>query len=225
MSMPYAVIFDMDGVLVDTYQAHFQSWQEIARPEGLPLTEAEFAATFGQTNPVVIRAFWGENRFDHAQIAAMAARKEAAFRAIIASNFPAMPGAGQLLAELHKAGFRLAIGSSAPPENVEVVLERLQARQLFQAVVTGADVTRGKPDPEVFLLAARGLSMPPSRCVVIEDAPAGVAAAAAAGMASVALLSTGRKPEALAQADLIVRSLAEISPAVLRTLVRRLGRA
>jgi beta-phosphoglucomutase len=224
MGTTYAVIFDMDGVLVDTYHAHFESWQETARTEGLsPLSEAEFAPTFGRTNAEVIPGFWGNRRFNDAQIAALADRKEAAFRAIIAAHFPAMPGAGRLLAELHGAGFRLAVGSSAPPENVAVVLDMLQAKQLFQAVVSGADVTRGKPDPEVFLLAAKGLGVPASRCVVIEDSPAGVAAAAAGGMASVGLVSTGRTPEALAKADLTVRSLCEVSPAVLRGLIDARG--
>ncbi len=175
-----AVIFDMDGVLVDTYHAHYRSWLELAEAEGFHFTEAEFAATFGRTSREIIAHFWGEGRFDDAQIAELDRRKEAAFRRMIETDFPAMPGVGELLRSLHNAGFRLAVGSSGPPENVAMVLDRLEARNLFEAVVTGEDVTRGKPDPEVFLIAAKRLGVPPARCAVIEDAPSGIAAANAA---------------------------------------------
>jgi beta-phosphoglucomutase len=221
MSPDYAVIFDMDGVLVDTYHAHYESWLAMAEPEGLSFTEAEFAPTFGRTSREIIAYFWGDGRYTDAEIAALDAKKEAAFRRIIEADFPAMPGARSLLEELHDAGFALALGSSGPPQNVELVLERLGAGELFQAVVTGMDVTRGKPDPQVFLIAAERLRMPPRRCAVIEDAPAGVAAANAAGMTSVGLTSTGRTAESLAAANLVVGSLAELSAGVLRELVYR----
>ena len=216
-----AVIFDMDGVLIDSYQAHYQSWVELAEAEGLHVTEAEFAATFGRTTREIIARLWGSGRYDDAQIAELDRRKEAAYRRIIEADFPAMPGAGELLRSLHNAGFRLAVGSSGPPENVALVVERLAAKDLFEAVVTVEDVTRGKPDPEVFLIAARRLGVAPANCAVIEDAPAGVAAANAAGMASVGLLSTGRKPEDLAAARAVVRSLGELSPQVLHDVITR----
>jgi beta-phosphoglucomutase len=214
-----AAIFDMDGVLVDTYHAHYRSWLEMAEAEGLHFSEAEFASTFGRTSREVIAHFWGTNRDDPQAIAALDTRKEAAFRRIILSDFPAMPGALDLLGTLHAAGFRLAVGSSAPPANVDLVLDKLGGRSLFGAIVTGSDVTRGKPDPQVFRLAAARLGVPPAHCAVIEDAPAGVAAANAAGMASVGLMSTGRIPGDLAAAHAVVRSLREISAPMLRNLI------
>lgn len=216
-----AVIFDMDGVLVDTYRAHYQSWLEMARPYGLEFTEEQFGATFGRTSREIIAHFWGEGRLSESEIATMDDRKEAAFRRIIAADFPAMPGAAELIDRLAAAGFRLAVGSSGPPENVAMVLDRLGARRRFHAVVTGKDVTRGKPDPQVFLLAAERLGVPPRRCAVVEDAPAGVAAARAAGMASIGLASTGRTPECLAAADWVVRRLDEISVERLAELIDR----
>ena len=221
MSGEYAAIFDMDGVLVDTYWAHYRSWLQMAEPEGLHFSEAEFAPTFGRTSREIIARFWGRDRYDDAQIAALDARKEAAFRRIVEADFPAMPGVHRLLNLLHQAGFRLAVGSSGPPENVDLVLEKLCTRNLFGAIITGSDVTRGKPDPQVFLLAAQRLGVLPGRCAVIEDAPAGLAAANAAGMASVGLLSTGRTPADLAAARAIVASLDEISPEMLRDLIDR----
>jgi beta-phosphoglucomutase len=214
-----AVIFDMDGVLVDTYQAHHRSWLRMAEPAGLTFTEAEFAHTFGRTSREIIATFWGAGRFSAAEIAALDDQKETAFREIIAVDFPAMPGVDGLLQSLRQAGFALAIGSSAPPANVDVVLDELGVRSLFGAIVTGSDVSRGKPDPQVFLLAAQRLGIPPARCAVVEDAPPGIAAAKAAGMAAIGLASTGRTRASLAAADLVVDALAELSPERIRALI------
>lgn len=191
----------------------------MAEPEGLSFTEAEFAPTFGRTSREIIAHFWGDGRYTDAEIAALDTRKEAAFRRLIEADFPAMPGVGRLLKDLHDAGFALAVGSSGPPENVALVLDKLGARSLFQSLVTGMDVTRGKPDPQVFLIAAERLGMSPARCAVIEDAPAGVAAAHAAGMTSIGLTSTGRTAESLSAAQLVVGSLAELSAELLRELI------
>ncbi len=220
--MPLAVIFDVDGVLVDSYRAHLQSWLDEAGGRDLDLTEEQFAATFGRTSREIIRARWGRS-LGEAGVEAMARAKEARYRRIITEDFPAMPGAAALLERLGAAGFRLAVGSSGPPDNVELVLERLGVRPLVGAVVTGADVTRGKPDPEVFLLAAGRLGVEPARCAVVEDAPAGIQAARAGGMSAVAMLSTGRRESdfADAAADLVVRSLAELSPELLLRLIMR----
>jgi beta-phosphoglucomutase len=212
MNNPFAAIFDMDGVLVDTYHAHYESWLMMAKREGLHFTEAEFGATFGRTSREIIAHFWGAGRFSDAEIAALDAEKEAAFREIIAQNFPAMPGAKELLVALHDSGFKLAVGSSGPPENVAMVIEKLGAGRLFDAIVTGMDVTRGKPDPQVFLLAAERLGVPPPRCVVVEDARPGIQAAHAAGMKAIGLVSTGRTCEELAEADLLAATLKELSP-------------
>src|SRR5690606_24181756 len=114
---------------------------------------------------------------------------------------------------LHADGFRIAVGSSGPPENVDLAIEKLGIGPFLSAKVTGLDVTRGKPDPQVFLIAAQKLGVPPERCVVVEDAPAGVAAAKAAGMACVGFPSTGRTRDDVADADLIIASLNELSPA------------
>ncbi len=217
----YAAIFDMDGVLIDTYHAHYQSWLAMAQREGLTFTESEFAPTFGRTSREIITHFWGHGRYTDAEITTLDAQKETAFREIIAHDFPAMPGVHQLLTALKVAGWKLAIGSSGPPENVQMALERLGTRRLFDAVVTGMDVARGKPDPRVFLLAAKRLGVPASHCVVIEDARPGITAAHAAGMAAVGFVSTGRTKEELAAADLVIDSLVEISPQVLRELIDR----
>jgi len=218
MNHDYAVIFDMDGVLVDTYHAHYRSWLTVAESEGLPFSEEDFARTFGRTSREIIAQCWGDGRLSDDEIATLDDKKEAAFRRIIEQDFPAMPGVYELLEGLHRAGFKLAVGSSGPPENVALVVEKLGGGTLFSATVTGRDVTRGKPDPHVFLIAAERLGVSPARCAVVEDAPAGVEAARASGMISIALVSTGRTQESLAAADLVVDSLTELSAERIRRL-------
>ncbi len=208
---PLAVIFDMDGVLVDSYEAHWQSWHFMADELGKGLTEEQFASTFGRTSREIIAEHWGSDCLTPTEIAEFDCRKEGLYRELVARDFPAMDGARELLEELHGAGFRLAVGSSGPPENVALAVERLGAERLFDVLITGKDVTRGKPDPQVFLLAAERLGVAPHQCAVVEDAPVGIAAANSAGMFSIALLSTGHTAESVATARLMVRSLRELS--------------
>ena len=222
MSNDLAVIFDMDGVLVDSYRAHFESWRAVAVEEGLSVTEEEFATTFGRTSREIIAALWGEDCYTLDEVLALDDRKEAVFRDIVRDDFPAMPGAVELLEALAAAGFALAVGSSGPPDNIELVLDQLACRGLFGATITGMDVTRGKPDPQVFLLAAEALGIGPPRCAVVEDAPAGVAAANAAGMTAIGLASTGRGRDDLCDARLVVDALDQLSPAIIGELI--LGR-
>ena len=213
-----AVIFDVDGVLVDSYAAHFASWIRLGKETGITLTEEQFAESFGRRSRDVIRRYWGHGK--DSEVERLDRRKEGLFREILEENFPGMDGARELIEALAAAGTKIAVGSSAPKENVDLVLDRLGERHHIQAVVTGEDVQRGKPDPQVFLLAAERLGVPPDRCVVIEDAVPGIEAARSAGMKAVALVSTGRDPETLqaAQPDRVVRSLRELSPAALRGL-------
>ena len=203
------LIFDVDGVLVDSYWAYFKSWQEAAAEFGFMITEDEFRQDFGRKSHETIAERWG-GRLTEEQVSHFEHRKEALCRDIVRHDFPAMDGAAELIDAWHAAGQFLAAGSSAP-ENVAIVLGQLGRRDKFQAVVTGLDVTRGKPDPQV-LLAAEGLRLPNDRCTVIEDAPAGIAAAKAAGMVAIGLVSTGHTWESLREVDHRVGSLRELSP-------------
>jgi len=209
---PKAALFDMDGVLIDSYQAHFESWRRVAAENGRVYTEDQFAAGFGRTSREVIADQWHGEALSDARIGEIDRRKEWLFREIISQNFPAMPGAVELIESLVRAGFRLAVGSSGPTENVELAIERLGIGSLLSGVVTGHDVKRGKPDPQVFLIAAERLNVPHRRCVVVEDAPVGVEAAHRGGMRAIALASTGRTVEQLREADVVVKSLRELSP-------------
>ena len=212
MSEQCGVIFDVDGVLIDSYAAHFESWRRLGREVGFEMSEQQFVQTFGRTSREVIREFLPQFSTSAERVAELDDRKEELYRQIISADFPAMDGAGELIDGLFAAGLRLAVGSSGPPPNVALVLDHLRRRDKFRGVVTGVDVTRGKPDPQVFLLAAERLGLPPGRCVVVEDAPAGVAAAKAAGAKCLGLASSGRNPAVLAAADRVVMSLREVEP-------------
>jgi beta-phosphoglucomutase len=216
------VIFDVDGVLVDSYRAHFQSWRDVAADAGFELTEAQFVTTFGWTSRDIIRRFF-IGRMTEAEVAEVDRQKESRVRELITADFPAMDGAIELIRDLRGAGFLLAVGSSGPPPNIELVLARLGPLSAFSAIVTGLDVTRGKPDPQVFELAAERLDTDAARCAVIEDAPSGIAAANAAGMTSIALVSTGRRESDFAEVgpDLVVGSLRDLSAQRVGGLIQR----
>jgi len=196
-------------VLVDSYKPHFEAWRRTAQQRGLTITDQQFAACFGRTGREFISALWS-GQVTEEQAATLDAEKEVCYRQVLEESFPEMPGASRLLRELHRAGFALAIGSSGPPENVELVVRQLPAGSLFSATVHGMEVNAGKPDPAVFLLAARKLGRAPYQCAVIEDAPAGIQAGRRAGMSVIALTGTGPRGK-LDAAHMVVDSLLGLS--------------
>ena len=219
MVAEFGVIFDMDGVLVNSYESHLKTWQECCRRHGRDCTEAEFLAGFGRTSREVIRDTW-INPPDDAGIAAFDEEKEQAWRELISQDFPHMPGADDLIRSLADAGIPMAIGSSGPPGNVAAVAAQLHSGHLIRTRITGADVIQGKPQPDVFLKAAAGLGLPPERCVVLEDAPVGLAAALAAGARCLGVVSRGRRWEQLEGAhDRVLNDLQEVTVARLRRIV------
>jgi beta-phosphoglucomutase len=213
MAQP-AIIWDVDGTLVDTAEQHFRAWAKLAAEIGKPFTRADFAATFGMRNPEIIRKLFFPTA-DDALCAQLGVRKEDLYRASVREEgTQLLPGVARLLAEFAAAGWLQAVGSSAPPGNIELLLGLTDTNRYFAAVVTGDDVRHGKPHPEVFLTAAAKLGADPLRCVVFEDAVAGVEAAKAGGMRCVAVTFVGHHPtEKLraAGADVVVPSLEEVT--------------
>lgn len=212
---PRAVIWDVDGTLIDSGALHFESWQAIMRDEARELTHVQFHATFGQRNDTVLRAFLGPD-VSASEIERISLTKEGYYRDLVRSRgIQPLPGVRRWLQELQAAGWKQAIASSAPMLNVEAIVEALGLADYFGAIASGDDVTHGKPDPETFLLAATRLGVEPRRCVVIEDAPVGTEGARRAGMRCVGVLFAHETLEA----DIVTRSLDDLSPAILEQLV------
>jgi len=204
-----AVLWDLDGVLVDSAPFHFQAWRELLASLGRELSEADFRRTFGLRNDAILSDLVGD--LPSAEVERLAARKEALFRRAALGNIVPLPGALALLRLLHERGFKLALVSSTPHGNIDLILGSLGVEGAFDVIVGEEGVRQGKPDPEGFLLAARRLGVPPGECVVIEDAPVGVEAAKRGGMRCVGI-SRDRPRDALAEADLVVETLED--PAV-----------
>lgn len=215
------VIFDLDGVLVDSGWAHKQSWYDLAEKENLSMSDDFFSSTFGMQNYQILPMLYGR-RLSREQIDRLSDWKEQRYRDLMAEKLVLPPGGDRLLNELKEAGFLLAIGSSAPRANLDMVLQRLHLAHYFDAWVTKEDVANGKPSPDTFLKAAQKLELPPHRCVVVEDAVQGIEAGKAAGMPVIALTTT-RDRAALAQADMIADGLGELSPGDFTTLLARIS--
>jgi beta-phosphoglucomutase-like phosphatase (HAD superfamily) len=218
------VIFDMDGVLVDSYRTHLESWRIAGAERGVEMSDVDFARTFGRTSVDIIGLLW-PGKFNDAEARQFDCDKEAACRRLFAEKFPEMDGAGELIGALHESGFRIGIGSSSSPENVDLVRRLLGNGRFVTASVNGSDVTRGKPDPQVFLKAAEKMKIVPGRCAVVEDAMAGVEAARRAGMAAIGLVGTTPAEKLAAQAHLVVDSLRKLTPAIIQRTIENNGRS
>jgi len=204
--MTKAVLWDLDGVLVDTAPFHFEAWQELFQSLGKGFADADFRRTFGLRNDAILGDILGE--LAPAEVGRLAQKKEELYREKIEGRVTAIPGAMGLLRRLQQRGRKSAIVSSTTRENVRVVLGSLGLEGVFEAVVAEEDAPRGKPDPQGFLVAAQKLGVEAEECVVIEDAPGGVEAAKRAGMRCIGV-TTSRPREALAGADLVVDRLEE----------------
>jgi HAD superfamily hydrolase (TIGR01509 family) len=219
MSEQRAVVWDLDGVIVDSAEAHNESWVVMARHYGVPYDpDNDFVRIFGRHNNDIISSMWDVT--DQARIDEMAEVKESSFREAAARLKP-LPGVVALMKALREADWKQAIGSSAPILNIDALLDATGLREYMDAISSGDDVTEGKPNPQVFLIAFERLGVYPRDGVVIEDAPAGVLGGKRAG-AAVLGITTTQTEETLreAGANRVVASLEEIAVADLETLVQ-----
>ena len=212
-----AVLWDMDGVIVDSAYYHVRSWQETYQRHGITYTERDFKRDFGKRNEEIITTVLGKD-FTEDKFKAIARQKEIVFRRLIKGNVKALPGVISLLNGLDSAGFLQALVSSTPLENINLIINSLGIRRFFRQIVSGYDVTEGKPSPQGYLLAARGLGSRPQDCLVIEDAMAGIGAARAAGMKCIAVTTT-HPAEKLAAADRVVSSLESVTASTIEDML------
>ena len=204
-----AILWDLDGVIVDSFDGHYRAWQRVFAELGEPFTLEDFTRTFGMNNRNIFKTLL-PRELDEEEFWRLSERKEQYFRAGIRGNCQLLPGVLDWLQRFDQLGLKQAIASSAPQQNIDAHLDELDIRHWFTAVASGEKL-RGKPDPAVFLLAASLLKVAPSECLVIEDAVPGVAAARSAGMRCLAVLTTN-PAEKLSRADLIVHDLTHFTP-------------
>lgn len=216
--MNIGAIFDWDGVVIDSSRAHERSWELLAAEEKQSLPADHFTRGFGRKNEHIIPHIlaWAE---DPAEVARLGARKEALYRDIVREEgIEALPGVHELLAFFREREIPCVVGSSTPRINVETIMDVLGVREYFADITAAEDVTHGKPDPEVFLVAAQKINREPAHCIVFEDALHGIEAGRRGGMKVVGVATTHHLEE-LVGADWRVNRLSDLDFKQLLTLV------
>lgn len=198
-----AVIFDLDGTILDNNAFHLKTWKQYLKDIGREMTDEEFNKHLnGRTNKDVVRYLYGEQSSDE-EITRHTLAKESLYRKLYKPFIKPVEGLTELLAVLNQEGVPMAIATSGIKPNIEFMFENVPIKKYFKIVVDSSFISRGKPDPEIFLKAAEFLNMPPAECLVFEDAVVGINSAKAAGMRVIAIATTEPKQE-LKDADMII---------------------
>ncbi|MGV3532491.1 MAG: HAD family hydrolase [Chthoniobacteraceae bacterium] len=212
----WGALFDWDGVIIDSRRHHEESWERLAAELGKPLPEGHFLKGFGRKNEFIIPEMLGWTK-ELEEIHQISLRKEELYREVVSDwGLEALPGVRTWMERLRDAGVPCAIGSSTHRANIDLSLGMIGLAEFFQGIVTAEDVSHGKPDPAVFLTAAKRVDRAPERCVVFEDAHVGIQAARAGGMRVIGVATT-HTIEELTEPDIAVHRLDELEPAMLAT--------
>jgi beta-phosphoglucomutase family hydrolase len=217
---PAAVIFDMDGVLVDANPFHVRKWEALLNEYGIAFDrEALPKQVLGPANDPTLRHFFGDRTTADDRLR-LSEELEARFRKAFAPHAKPLPGVERLITECHDHSVLVALASAAMSKNVFFILDALELRSRFQVILTADEISQNKPHPEIFTETARKLGVCPADCVVIEDSFVGIEAAKRAGMKCVAVASTFPAPElrARTQADLVTQTLEALNLPKLREL-------
>lgn len=210
-------IFDLDGVLIDSSRIHYLGWKNVLTRLGSEIDYETFKRScFGKRGIETLELFFGKGRFTDDEVRQLSDEVDSNFVSTIAQAGVPIKGAIEFLHVLKAAGEKIALATSAPRQNVDAFLDAFRLRDFFDAEVCGDDVSRGKPDPEVFLKAASGLGENPADCVVFEDSLPGVTAAKAAGCRCVAVLTTTTR-DVLHIADFFIE---DFSDETLKRIIR-----
>ncbi|MGL4907804.1 MAG: HAD family hydrolase [Bacteroidales bacterium] len=203
------VIFDMDGTIVNNVAYHILAFQEFCKRHGQTMQPEDFHQYNGKVGTEIMRSIFGEHLSDQ-EAKALEDEKEEMYRDLYRSHLVLTPGLADLFEELHSHNIPMCVGSSAPDDNIDFILDGLHIRHYFKAVINASQITQGKPHPEVFLKAAAAMQLSPSQCVVMEDALAGIEAAQRAKMKVIGITSICSANQ-LQHADMVAEDFTSIS--------------
>lgn len=220
--IPFAVLFDMDGVLVDNLRFHVDAWQTFCERHGFPFSLADFNQNLNGRNAFDSLTYLLGRPPSDDELMTLTAEKEAIYREHYAPYLQPAPGLLRLLRELRHEGAKLAVATSAPAENVSFTLDGTGLRPYFDAVVDASFVKNGKPAPDIYLAAAAAMGVPPARCVVVEDALLGIEAGRAAGMKVIGV-TTSHGADELRHTDYVVDDFNGLPVATIQELVTEPG--
>lgn len=202
----HAVIWDLDGTLIDSAAYHWEAWQTVMAAENFVISYEDYVADFGKRNDEILRGRLRPDLPDD-EVARLSLAKEESYRALVRmQGLALLPGARHWLEQLRRDGYRQALATSAPRGNIDAVFVALDIAACFDAVISSEQVKAGKPAPDVFLAAATKLNIAPENCLVVEDAPAGIEAARRAGMRALGVRTTHPALEA----DWVIKRLDQL---------------
>ena len=190
------LIFDMDGVIVDNHQWHFDAWLEFGRRHGIPITKGDFSRHFGSTNQQVMKSLFGES-ISEKEISDLSDEKENIYRELYQSHIKPVKGLSKFLKYASDRKIPVALATSAPTENVRFTLKATGLEKYFDVITDSSMVSRGKPDPQVYLITAEKLGVQPADCIVFEDSVPGILSATKAGMRVIGVATTHKPDELL----------------------------
>lgn len=216
----WAALFDMDGVLVDNTDFHVNAWLQFAHKHDRPLTKEQYVENINGHVSADAMAYVFERPISGGELIVLTEEKEAIYRDLYRPHLQPTPGLLPFLNDLKEQQVRLAVGTSAPESNVRFTLDGLPLRPYFDAIVDASMIHRGKPDPEIYLTAAKRVGIEPANCVVFEDAFAGIEAGLRAGMKVVALTTTHTREELADKgASLIIDDFTQLTPGTVQALI------
>lgn len=209
MTAPFAVIFDMDGVIVDNMPYHRKAWAKFFEMYDPPMILEDFIQHMGKSNEDLLTILFGR-KITEEEIRSLGGKKEALYREIYNPDVAPLPGFIDFLKVLKKNHVKTAVATAAPKVNLDFLLEHIDVRNDFDVLIDDSEVDKGKPNPEIYMKAAKRLGFPPECCLVFEDSLAGIQAAINAGMKVIGVATTN-PPEKMLNTDLVIKDFSEIS--------------
>lgn len=209
-----AFLFDLDGVIIDSSEFHKQSWVVLMSSKGINFSEEDFKITFGKRNEEILKDYFPD--LPESEIKKMSYEKEELYRKLAKGNIKPIDGSIDTLRLIRENGFKIALVSSTPKENIDFIFKELKLDNFFDAVVSGTDIKQGKPNPECYLIAAAKLGVKPQRCYVVEDSEHGLEAGKKAGAKCIGITTTHKK---LKNADIVVNNFYEMNELIKKVIL------